>query len=44
MKAAFIETTGNPDVIRYGELPRPVPKTGEVLVRVAAVAANPIDL
>jgi NADPH2:quinone reductase len=44
MKAAFIETTGGPDVIRYGDLPRPVPAAGEVLVRVGAVAVNPIDL
>src|SRR5712692_11431096 len=44
MKAAFIETTGSPDVIRYGDLPRPPPQAGEVLVRVAAVAVNPIDL
>jgi NADPH2:quinone reductase len=44
MKAAFIETTGGPDVIHYGDLPRPVPQAGEVLVRVAAAAVNPIDL
>src|SRR5436190_3631988 len=44
MKAAFIETTGTPDMIRYGDLPRPVPKAGEVLVKVGASAVNPIDL
>ncbi len=44
MKAAFIETTGSPDAIRFGELPQPVPQEGEVLVRVGAVAVNPIDL
>jgi NADPH2:quinone reductase len=43
MKAAYIESTGAPDVIRYGDLPRPAPKEGEVLVRVGAVAVNPID-
>jgi NADPH2:quinone reductase len=43
MKAAFIETTGPADVIRYGELPKPTPKAGEVLVRVGAVALNPVD-
>src|SRR5436853_5966774 len=43
MKAAFFETTGPPDVIQYGELPRPTPKQGEVLVRVGAVCVNPID-
>ena len=30
MKAAFIEATGAPDVIRYGDLPKPTPKDGEV--------------
>src|SRR5437764_13616042 len=43
MKAAYYETTGGPDVIRFGELPRPTPGQGEVLVRVAAAAVNPID-
>src|SRR6476620_7820700 len=43
MKAAFYETTGGPDVIRYGDLPRPTPKDDEALVRVGAVAVNPID-
>jgi NADPH2:quinone reductase len=43
MKAAYLETTGGPDVIRYGELPTPAPKAGEVLVRVGAAALNPID-
>ncbi len=44
MKAAFLESTGSPDVIRYGDLPQPVPTDGEVLVRVGAVAVNPIDI
>jgi NADPH2:quinone reductase len=44
MKAAFLETTGSPDVIRVGELPTPTPAEGEVRVRVAASAVNPIDL
>jgi NADPH2:quinone reductase len=43
MKAAFYETTGGPEVIRYDELPRPTPQGGEVLVRVGAAALNPID-
>ncbi|MBI3464197.1 MAG: NADPH:quinone reductase [Planctomycetes bacterium] len=43
MKAAYIERTGPPDVIRYGDLPKPTPKEGEILVRVAAVSLNPVD-
>src|SRR5436305_373797 len=41
MKAAYFEQTGGPEVIRYGDLP--VPRGGEVLVRVGAAALNPID-
>src|ERR1700753_1170116 len=44
MKAAYIESTGSPDGIRYGALPKPTPKSGEVLVRVGAAPLNPIDL
>jgi NADPH2:quinone reductase len=44
MKAAYLEKTGGPEVIQYGDLPQPVPKAGEVLVRIAAAAVNPIDL
>ncbi|MGP0063732.1 MAG: NADPH:quinone reductase [Isosphaeraceae bacterium] len=44
MRAAYIEETGEPDVIKVGELPRPEPGPGQVLVRVRAVAINPIDL
>jgi NADPH2:quinone reductase len=44
MKAAFFEATGGPEVVRYGELSTPYPKVGEVRVRVAATALNPIDV
>lgn len=43
MKAAYIERTGSPEVITYGDLPTPTPGPREVLVRVGAVAVNPID-
>jgi len=43
MKAAFIRQTGPPESIVYDELPAPQPRAGEVLVRVAAVALNPVD-
>ncbi len=43
MKAAFIRSTGTPDVIQVGDLPKPVPGDHQVLVRVEAVSVNPID-
>ncbi len=43
MKAAYITRTGPPDVIEYGELPDPRPAPTQVLVKVGAVAVNPID-
>ena len=43
MKAAFIRQTGPPEVIQYGDLPDPQPQAGEALVRMGAVAVNPVD-
>src|SRR5881394_1993206 len=43
MKAAYIEKTGPPENIRFGDLPVPNPAESECLVRVKAVAVNPID-
>lgn len=43
MKAACIERTGPPEVIRVRDLADPRPADGEVLVRVRACAVNPID-
>jgi NADPH2:quinone reductase len=43
MKAAFIERTGAPAEIHYGDLPTPEPSGSQVLVKVGAVAVNPID-
>ncbi|HEX7450359.1 MAG TPA: NADPH:quinone reductase [Pirellulales bacterium] len=43
MKAAFIRETGPPEKITYGDLPTPEPTGAQVLVRVKAVAVNPID-
>ncbi len=43
MKAAYIEQTGPPKNIVYGDLPKPEPTDEQVLVRVSAVAVNPVD-
>ena len=43
MKAAYIEETGGPENLKYGDLPDPTPTADEVLVRVGAVSVNPID-
>lgn len=43
MRAAFIERTGPPEVIRCGDLPDPVAGPGQAVVRVKACAVNPID-
>lgn len=44
MRAAYIEANGPVDSIRVGELRDPEPGPGEVLVRVAYAALNPIGL
>lgn len=43
MKAAYINAPGPADSLSYGDLPQPQPRAGEMLVRVRAVAVNPID-
>ncbi len=43
MKAAYIEQTGPPESILYGNLPKPEPSGSQVLVKVGAVAVNPVD-
>ncbi len=43
MKAVRIHSYGGPDVLVYGEAPRPQPAAKEVLVRVHAAAVNPVD-
>jgi NADPH:quinone reductase len=44
MKAAFINQTGTPDVILFGDLPDPKPSRRQCLIKVSAVDVNPIDL
>ena len=43
MKAAYIEKPGPPENIIYGNLPKPKPADNQVLVKVKAVAVNPVD-
>ena len=44
MKAVSIRRYGAPEVLEYGEFPDPVVGAGDVLVKVAAAAINPIDI
>jgi NADPH:quinone reductase len=43
MKAAFLQQPGPPEAIQFGDQPTPEPGPAQCLVRVAAVAVNPID-
>ena len=43
MKAVTFSKYGPPEVLRLGELPRPEPQSGEVLVRIHATAVNSGD-
>lgn len=43
IKAMRIHEYGQLEVLRYEDIPRPVPDPGEVLVRVHAASVNPVD-
>jgi len=43
MKAIVHRCYGSPDVIRYEDVPRPVPADNEILVKVHAASVNPLD-
>jgi NADPH:quinone reductase-like Zn-dependent oxidoreductase len=43
MNAAYVTEPGPATTVRYGELPVPRPAPGEVLVRMAVTAVNPVD-
>jgi NADPH:quinone reductase-like Zn-dependent oxidoreductase len=43
MKAAVHHSFGSPDVITVGDVPKPVPRGDEVLVRVHAATVGAVD-
>ena len=43
MKAIYIEQTGGPEVLKYGDRPTPEPSDGQALVKIAASGVNFID-
>jgi NADPH:quinone reductase-like Zn-dependent oxidoreductase len=43
VKAIVIHGYGGPEVLKYEDLPDPIPGTGEVLVKVTASSINPFD-
>ncbi|MDO8679017.1 MAG: zinc-binding dehydrogenase [Acidobacteriota bacterium] len=44
MKAVRFHAHGGPDVLRYEDVPEPIPGSGEALIRVRACALNHLDL
>ena len=44
MKAIRIHATGGPEVMRLDDIPQPVPKAGEAIVKVDAAGLNYIDV
>jgi len=44
VKAVVMHEYGGPDVLKYEDVPDPVPAKGEVLIRIAAASINPVDL
>jgi NADPH2:quinone reductase len=44
MQAVYIEQTGGPEVLRYGDRPAPELRQGEVLIKLAAAGVNFTDL
>ncbi|MGH2563623.1 MAG: NADP-dependent oxidoreductase, partial [Ginsengibacter sp.] len=43
MKAIQIHEFGGPEVLKYEDAPKPVPKADEVLIKVFATSVNPVD-
>lgn len=43
MQAIVVERFGEPEVLKYIEVPEPVPEAGQVLVRLQAIGVNPVE-
>jgi NADPH:quinone reductase-like Zn-dependent oxidoreductase len=43
MKAVVIHEYGDPQVLKYEDIPRPQPKDDQLLIRVIAAGVNPVD-
>ena len=43
MKAVVIHEYGDPEVLKYEDVPRPEPKDDQLLIRVIAAGVNPVD-
>jgi NADPH:quinone reductase-like Zn-dependent oxidoreductase len=43
MKAIVYTQYGSPDILQFKEVEKPVPNAGEILVKVNAASANPLD-
>jgi NADPH:quinone reductase len=44
VKAVRVHNTGGPEVLRYEEVPKPSPSSGQALVRVTAVGVNFVEV
>src|SRR5207302_11173430 len=43
MKAIVVHEYGGPEVLKLDDVPRPVPRENEILVKVIAAGVNPVD-
>jgi NADPH:quinone reductase-like Zn-dependent oxidoreductase len=43
MRAAVIASFGSIDSLTVTSVPRPIPRAGEVLLRISAIGINPVD-
>jgi NADPH:quinone reductase-like Zn-dependent oxidoreductase len=43
MKAVRVHNYGGPEVLQFEDAPRPVPDSGEILIKAYAASVNPID-